>query len=269
MPRDNDKNNDSRGRRDRPSGGKGRSGAARGPEKKFAKRGFAGKRFASRRRQARWRAAAVCRRSRTARKSLCQKPYSGDRNPTPRSPMPAAATALRRASATATRRVRAATGRRLAIVRSVSTGMTVRRATIAAARSAPTPRAASEAMPGRPRASPTRNSATRSPTRRARVAARSGPTRRAATGRRATVRTVRGRRAMATGRAATGRSENSAATRSFPAARPDRGPRKDFGSRDRKSGPGDRGDVKAVAEARCVFARSRRPQFPPAPRRRA
>jgi 23S rRNA pseudouridine2605 synthase len=42
MPRDNDKNN-SRGRRDRPSGGKGRSGAARGPEKKFAKRGFAGK----------------------------------------------------------------------------------------------------------------------------------------------------------------------------------------------------------------------------------
>src|ERR1700733_16290383 len=43
MPRDNDKNNDSRGRRDRPSGGKGRSGAAQGPEKKFAKRGFAGK----------------------------------------------------------------------------------------------------------------------------------------------------------------------------------------------------------------------------------
>src|SRR5580692_10980191 len=38
MPRDNDKNNDSRGRRDRPSGGKGRSGAARGPDKKFAKR---------------------------------------------------------------------------------------------------------------------------------------------------------------------------------------------------------------------------------------
>jgi 23S rRNA pseudouridine2605 synthase len=46
MPRDNDKNNDSRGRRDRPSGGKGRSGTARGPEKKFAKRGFAGKKFA-------------------------------------------------------------------------------------------------------------------------------------------------------------------------------------------------------------------------------
>src|ERR1700758_1223529 len=40
MPRDNDKNNDSRGRRDRPGGGKGRSGKPRGPDKKFAKRGF-------------------------------------------------------------------------------------------------------------------------------------------------------------------------------------------------------------------------------------
>lgn len=58
MPRDSDKNNDSRGRRDRPGGGgrdragggkgradggKGRSGAARGPDKKFAKRGFGAK----------------------------------------------------------------------------------------------------------------------------------------------------------------------------------------------------------------------------------
>ncbi len=44
MPRDNDRNNGpSGGRRDRPSGGKGRSGAARGPEKKFAKRGYADK----------------------------------------------------------------------------------------------------------------------------------------------------------------------------------------------------------------------------------
>ncbi|MGF6308137.1 23S rRNA pseudouridine2605 synthase [Bradyrhizobium sp. i1.8.4] len=62
MPRDSDKNNDSRGRRDRPGGGqgraggdkgrsgggKGRSGAARGPDKKFAKRGFGDKKFASR-----------------------------------------------------------------------------------------------------------------------------------------------------------------------------------------------------------------------------
>jgi 23S rRNA pseudouridine2605 synthase len=49
MPRDSDKNNDSRGRRDRPFGGKGRSGVARGPEKKFAKRGFTGKDFAQKR----------------------------------------------------------------------------------------------------------------------------------------------------------------------------------------------------------------------------
>src|SRR5438309_539439 len=50
MPRDNDKNNDSRrGRRDGPPGGKGRSGAARGPDKKFAKRGFADKKFGDKR----------------------------------------------------------------------------------------------------------------------------------------------------------------------------------------------------------------------------
>jgi len=42
MPRDYDKNNGSSrgGRCDRPSGGKGRSGMPRGPEKKLAKRGF-------------------------------------------------------------------------------------------------------------------------------------------------------------------------------------------------------------------------------------
>jgi 23S rRNA pseudouridine2605 synthase len=45
MPRDNDRHNDSRGRRDGPAGGKGRSGKPRGPEKKFAKRGFEGKKF--------------------------------------------------------------------------------------------------------------------------------------------------------------------------------------------------------------------------------
>jgi 23S rRNA pseudouridine2605 synthase len=47
MPRDSDKDNDSRGRRDRgPAKGgppKGRSGKPRGPEKKFAKRGSEGK----------------------------------------------------------------------------------------------------------------------------------------------------------------------------------------------------------------------------------
>jgi 23S rRNA pseudouridine2605 synthase len=41
MPRDNNKNNDPRGRMKRPPSRKGRSGVPRGPEKKFAKRGFA------------------------------------------------------------------------------------------------------------------------------------------------------------------------------------------------------------------------------------
>ena len=43
MPRDNNKNNDTRGRLKRPARPKGRSGVPRGPEKKFAKRGFAGR----------------------------------------------------------------------------------------------------------------------------------------------------------------------------------------------------------------------------------
>jgi 23S rRNA pseudouridine2605 synthase len=72
MPRDNDKNNDSRGRRDRPSGGKGRSGAARGPEKKFAKRDFAGKPDGERRPYAGKPDGA---------KSYGKKPYSGPGKP--------------------------------------------------------------------------------------------------------------------------------------------------------------------------------------------
>ena len=81
MPRDSDKNNDSRGRRDRPSsgtgragGGKGRSGAARGPEKKFAKRGFAGKGEGDGERR------PYAGKSDGA-KSFGKKPYSGDRKP--------------------------------------------------------------------------------------------------------------------------------------------------------------------------------------------
>src|SRR4030088_2538116 len=73
MPRDNDKNNDSsRGRRDRPSGGKGRSGAARGPEKKFAKRGFAGKSDGEKRPYA---------GKSDGPKSYGKKPYSGPGKP--------------------------------------------------------------------------------------------------------------------------------------------------------------------------------------------
>jgi 23S rRNA pseudouridine2605 synthase len=77
MPRDNDKDNDSRGRRDRPSGGKGRSGAARGPEKKFAKRGFAGKSDGDKRDGERRPYAGKPDGAR----SFDKKPYAGARKP--------------------------------------------------------------------------------------------------------------------------------------------------------------------------------------------
>src|SRR3984957_11612399 len=77
MPRDNDKNNDSRGRRDRPSGGKGRSGVARGPDKKFAKRGFAGKSDGDKRDGGRRPYAGKP----DGAKSFGKKPYSGSGKP--------------------------------------------------------------------------------------------------------------------------------------------------------------------------------------------
>jgi len=91
MPRDNDKNNDSRGRRDRPGGGKGRagggkgragggkgrSGAARGPEKKFAKRGFGAKGDADKRDGERRPYAGKS----DGAKSYGKKPYSGGGKP--------------------------------------------------------------------------------------------------------------------------------------------------------------------------------------------
>ena len=72
MPRDNDKNNDSRGRRDRKPPGKGRSGVPRGPEKKFAKRGFGGKAEGER------RPYAGNREDRDASRGRGDRPY-GDR----------------------------------------------------------------------------------------------------------------------------------------------------------------------------------------------
>ena len=72
MPRDNDKNNDSRGRRDRPPGGKGRSGVPRGPEKKFAKRGLAGKSEGER---------APYAGKREGARPFDKKPYSGSGKP--------------------------------------------------------------------------------------------------------------------------------------------------------------------------------------------
>ena len=83
MPRDNDKDNDSRGRRDRPPGGKGRSGRARGPEKKFAKKfvkgGLGDKNFDRKSERDR---RPYPGKSEGAR-SFAKKPYSGSGNLTP------------------------------------------------------------------------------------------------------------------------------------------------------------------------------------------
>ncbi|HET6838896.1 MAG TPA: S4 domain-containing protein, partial [Bradyrhizobium sp.] len=76
MPRDNDKNNDSRGRRDRPPG-KARSGVPRGPDKKFAKRSFADKDFAGKRDGEKRPYAA----RRDDAKSYGKKPYSASGKP--------------------------------------------------------------------------------------------------------------------------------------------------------------------------------------------
>jgi hypothetical protein len=196
MPRDNDKNNDSRGRRDRPSGGKGRSGAARGPEKKFAKRGFAGKSEGEKRPYA---------GKPDGERSYDKKPYAGAGKPyagkregrsddrggekrpyTPRGDRP---NYNRDDRAPRSDRNRDAGDARPA---PPFYGNPIRPAK-AAARSVPTPR----------------------------VARVSGRT---ATGRAETVRLARGRRAMQTGRAAIGPRENSAATRNSRAERLTAGP---------------------------------------------
>ena len=155
MPRDNDKNNNSRGRRDRPSGGKGRSGAARGPEKKFAKRGFAGKAEGERRPYAGKPDGA---------RSYAKKPYSGTGKPYGnRENRPP-----RRDDGDAPR---PRGDRPFAASKRPSPRRSRRNAFNQAARAA--------AMRARPHASRTGNSATSGLTRRARVA-RSDPTPRAA-----------------------------------------------------------------------------------------
>ena len=174
MPRDNDKNNDSRGRRDRPSGGKGRSGAARGPEKKFAKRGFAGKDFAGKD----FANKSDGERRPYAAKSDGDKPYGKKPYSGTGKPYAGKREGARRASSGAMRR---------------------------AAKSAPTPRARIAAMPARPRGFPTGNSATGNPTHRGTAAARNGPIRRAA---KAFARTA----TVLGGRSSPGRSPVSRAT---------------------------------------------------------
>ena len=81
MPRDNNKDNNSRGRRERPPGGKGRSGRARGPEKKFAKKfvkgGLGDKNFD---RKSEGDRRPYPGKSEGAR-SFAKKPYSGSGKP--------------------------------------------------------------------------------------------------------------------------------------------------------------------------------------------
>ncbi|WP_316160530.1 MULTISPECIES: pseudouridine synthase [unclassified Bradyrhizobium] len=89
MPRTTDKDNDSRGRRGgaprgRSEGGKGRSGAARGPEKKFAKRGFGDKEAGGRGKRAFDEGRAPRRRDEgdAPRKSFGDKPrFNRDERP--------------------------------------------------------------------------------------------------------------------------------------------------------------------------------------------
>ncbi len=163
--------------------------------------------------------------------------------PTPRSPMPAAASPTP-ASATATRRVRAATGRRLAIVRSASIGMTVP----VAARSAPTPRAANGATP-RPAG---RFQDKKFGDKRPYTPREGGGEKRPYTPRGDRPqgdRPYSARPPRDGDRPRGDRPERKfGGDKKFSRGAPDRGPRKDFGSRDRdrKSGPGgaDRGESK-------------------------
>lgn len=83
MPRDTNKDN-ARGRRDRPPGGKRRSGAARGPEKKLAKRGLPArdedsKRPSTGKRAGANKAAGAKPYARTSRAGA-GKPYAGKRD---------------------------------------------------------------------------------------------------------------------------------------------------------------------------------------------
>ena len=256
MPRDSDKNNDSRGRRDRPGdgksragsgkgGGKGRSGAARGPEKKFAKRGFAGKGDGDGERR------PYAGKSEGA-KSFGKKPYAGagkpyagkrdgdDRPPRrdfgdaprPRGDRPFTRDRNRDSGiATATQvigqtvdRVRIFARAMLVAARSVRSS---RAATVRILIATTVRRAVIATMHAPLDVFPTGNLATRSRILRAKVAARSDPIRRVAKvfAKTMTVRVAigplaPGRRAMAIVPVVIDLKENLAVTRSFRAVRP-------------------------------------------------
>ena len=267
MPRDNDKNNDSRGRRDRPSGGKGRSGAARGPEKKFAKRGFAGKSDGAKREGERRPYAGKP----DGAKSYGKKPYSGPgkpyagkrEGPPPRrdgdaprrdygdAPRPRGDRPSGDRPQRFNRDDRAGGGeKRPYSPRGDRPSFNRDDVPAAMATSAPTRRAATEviaATPVRLRVSPTGNSATRSLTRRERVMARSGPIRRAAKvwdgDRPQGDRPYSARPPRDGDRPRGDRPERKfGGDKKFSRGAPDRGPRKDFGSRPERGA--DRGDSK-------------------------
>ena len=207
MPRDSDKNNDSRGRRDRPIGG-GKGRWRQGPlgQPGDPRRNSPSVVRTLPRRILLTRAMAASGvpmpESPTAPSPTAPSPMAKSPIRAPASPMPASATAPRL----------------------VSTGTIAPRGE----KRPYTPRG-DRAMPARPRGFPTGNSATRNLTHRAKAAARNGPIRRAAkasartaTGRadaKEIARTAPGRRVTATVRAVIVPSGNSAATRSFRAAR--------------------------------------------------
>ena len=287
MPRDNDKNNDSRGRRDRPSGGKGRSGAARGPEKKFAKRGFAGKSDGARTDGERRPYASKPDGARPYREKLTVK------NPMARSRMrvranhtPAGVTARRRAVTTA-------------MLRAASTGMTVPAAIgpspivrspivlrAAKAKSAPIPRAAIARIITATTARPVAIAVTARPAarfsdkkfgdRKPYTPREGGGEKRPYTPRGEGFRKdgdrPRGDRPFPDRPSRGDRPERKfGGDKKFSRGAPDRGPRKDFGSRpdrgrDRNSDFERPRRFKAVAEARRQFARPCRAQFPSAAR---
>ena len=126
MPRDNDKNNDSRGRRDRPGDGKGRAGAARAAQ---ARRGGRRRNSPSAGLPARGTVTSATASgvpmpgSPTARSRLARSLIPAVENLTPAS---ATATIVRRAGTLATRRARAAIGRLLAVRHAVTMVKSVR-----------------------------------------------------------------------------------------------------------------------------------------------
>ena len=222
MPRDNDKNNDSRGRRDRPVRRQGPLRRRPRPREEIRQArlcrqsdGEARWRAAPLRRQARWRAILWQEAVFGSGQTLCRQARRSAAAPRWRCARPARFNRDDR-SGGGEKRAYAPRGDRPSFNRDD-------RPRGDGEKRPYTPRRVEQprviaAMPVPPGNSPIGNLATRSPTPRERVAARSGPIRRVATGRRAIGPTARGRRATMIARAAIGPNENSAATRSSPRA---------------------------------------------------